>query len=90
MITADELPLAARIGWDWANDHHDLALQSADSDSVEHLRIPHTPEAVRECTNELQRRFEGRPWASASRRGLGPSSMPSASTTSSGYSRSMD
>lgn len=71
MITADELPLAARIGWDWANDHHDLALQSADSDPVEHLRIPHTPEAVRECVNELQRRFEGRPLGICIEKGAG-------------------
>jgi len=61
MISADELLLAARIGWDWADGHHDLALLPADSNRVEHIRIPHTPEALREFLGELQCRFGDQP-----------------------------
>lgn len=61
MITADQTPLAARIGLDWADGHHDLALQAADSDQIERLRIPHTPEALREFLGELRHRFGGQP-----------------------------
>lgn len=61
MISADELFLAARIGWDWADGHHDLALLPTDADRVEQVRIPHTPEALREFLGELQNRFKGRP-----------------------------
>lgn len=61
VTAADPLPLAARIGLDWADVHHELALLPAGSDQVERLRISHTPEALREFLGELQRRFEGRP-----------------------------
>jgi transposase len=59
MNTADQLPLAARIGWDWADGHHDLALLPADSGSVERIRISHTPEDLRAFLGELQRRVKG-------------------------------
>lgn len=60
-MISDSLSLAARIGLDWADGHHDLALLPAGSDQVEHIRIAHTPETLREFLGELQRRFEGRP-----------------------------
>lgn len=60
MITADQLPLAVRIGLDWANAHHDLTIQSTGSDGVERVRLPHTPEALRAFLGELRRRFGGR------------------------------
>ena len=46
MTAADQLPLAARIGLDWADGHHDLALRPAGSDRIERVRIAHTPEAL--------------------------------------------
>jgi transposase len=61
MRSADQLPLAARVGLDWADGHHDLALLPSDAEQVERLRIPHTPEALREFLGELQRRFKGQP-----------------------------
>lgn len=61
MIAPDQLPLAARIGLDWADGHHDLALLPAGSDQVERIRIAHTPEALREFLGQLQCRFDGQP-----------------------------
>jgi transposase len=61
MITADQLPLAARIGLDWADGHHDLAVLPAGSDRVERLRIAHTPEALQEFLGKLRCRFGGQP-----------------------------
>lgn len=60
MNTADQLPLAARIGWDWADGHHDLALQGAGSVRAERLRVIHTPEALQEFLVELRHRVGGR------------------------------
>lgn len=53
--------LAARIGLDWADRHHDVSLQVDGSAIVERHRIAHTPEALVEWVGELRRRFEGRP-----------------------------
>jgi transposase len=52
--------LAARIGLDWADRHHDVSLQVDGSTLVERHRIAHTPEALVEWVGELRRRFEGR------------------------------
>jgi len=62
-MTAPELSgsLAARIGLDWADGHHDMSIQAADSKAVERRRIAHTPEALTEFLGELRRRFGGRP-----------------------------
>lgn len=62
-MTASEFsrPLAARIGLDWADDHHDVSVQADGSDSVERRRIAHTPEAITEWVAGLRRRFGGRP-----------------------------
>ena len=56
-------PVAAWIGIDWADQHHDVALKEAGSDRVEHRRIGATPEAVTEWLAELRLRFGGRPVA---------------------------
>ena len=53
--------LAASLGLDWADAHHDVSLQEAGSDTVEHRRIAHTPEALKEWVAELRHRFGGRP-----------------------------
>lgn len=60
MIAADQ-PLAARIGLDWADAHHDVSLLAAGSGAVERRRILHTPETLTEWVGELRRRFGGRP-----------------------------
>jgi hypothetical protein len=41
-------PLAALIGIDWADQHHDVALQDTSTAVVERLRLPHSPEAIGE------------------------------------------
>lgn len=51
---------AAFIGIDWADDHHDLALQERDADAVERSRVAHTPEDLSEWLTELGGRFGGR------------------------------
>lgn len=51
---------AALIGIDWADDHHDVALQESGSEEVERLRIPHTPEDLSAWVRRLARRFGGR------------------------------
>jgi transposase len=53
--------LAARIGIDWADDHHDVCLQEAGSERVETSQVSHTPEALAEWLAELRQRFGGRP-----------------------------
>lgn len=52
--------LAARIGLDWADTHHDVALRVDGSSDVERRRIDHSPEALAEWVGELRRRFGGR------------------------------
>src|SRR5688500_16736637 len=58
---ADDLVLAARIGIDWADDHHDFCLQEAGSSRVETGRIPQEPRAIAEWVAGLRQRFGGRP-----------------------------
>lgn len=53
--------LAAWIGIDWADQHHDIALHPAGSEAVEEKRIRATPEALNEWIAELRRRFGGQP-----------------------------
>lgn len=55
------LELAARIGLDWADDHHDFCMQEAGSSQIESGRIPQEPHAVTEWIAQLRRRFGGRP-----------------------------
>lgn len=55
----------ARVGLDWADRKHDIALREIGSEEVEHRQIPHTPEAIAEWVAELRRRFGGRPVAIA-------------------------
>lgn len=57
-----ELPrLAAYVGIDWADDHHDIALQAADGGPVEHVRLAQTPEEVHAWIAALQARFPEAP-----------------------------
>jgi transposase len=47
---------AAWIGWDWADQNHDLFLQTAEGRS-EHVRLPHRPERLHPWLKELGQRF---------------------------------
>lgn len=55
----------ARVGIDWADRKHDVALREVGSEEVERLRLPHTPEAIGEWVADLRRRFGGQPVAVA-------------------------
>lgn len=52
--------LAAYIGLDWADDHHDVSLQEAGSSIVERGKVSQTPEALTEWIATLRQRFGGR------------------------------
>lgn len=56
----ETIVLAARIGIDWADDHHDFCLQEAGSNRIESGQIQQTPEAVAEWVAGLRQRFGGR------------------------------
>jgi len=64
--------LAAAIGIDWADDHHDVALQPAGTDELEESRLEHTPEAIGRWLAKLAVRFEGRPIGIAIETSRGP------------------
>ena len=56
-VTA-ELP-AAWIGWDWADDHHDIFLETAEG-KTEKIRLAHRPEELHRWFKELGQRFDHR------------------------------
>ncbi len=56
----DDVSLAALIGIDWADQHHDVSLQEVGTATVERSRLSHTPEALVEWLGQLRRRFDGR------------------------------
>jgi transposase len=58
----DQTPTAAWIGWDWADQHHDVFLESAEG-KTERVRLPHRPEKLHAWFQELGRRFQQRPVA---------------------------
>jgi transposase len=51
------VPLAALVGIDWADQHHDVSLQDAQTATVERRRLPHRPEAIAAWLAELRHRF---------------------------------
>lgn len=51
---------AAWIGWDWADDHHDLFLQTADG-QTQTLRLANRPDQLHDWLKSLGQRFEQRP-----------------------------
>lgn len=57
----EAIVLAARIGIDWADDHHDFCLQEAGSSRTESGRIAQDPRALAEWVAGLRQRFGGRP-----------------------------
>jgi len=64
--------LSALIGVDWADQHHDVALQETGTTRIERLRLPHTPEAIAEWLRDLRRRFGNRPVGIAVETSRGP------------------
>jgi transposase len=65
-------PLAALIGIDWADAHHDIALQVAGTTAVEQTRLTHTPNALAAWLAELAARFAGQPVGIALETSRGP------------------
>jgi len=57
----EAIVLAARIGIDWADDHHDFCLREAGSSRSESGRISQDPQALAEWVAGLRQRFGGRP-----------------------------
>lgn len=57
----ERIILAARVGIDWADDHHDVCLQEAGSGEREAARIEQDPRALAEWITGLRQRFGGRP-----------------------------
>ena len=51
--------LAALIGWDWADQSHEVRLQT-DSGELEHYRISQDPNALHEWVHKQRERFGGR------------------------------
>ena len=68
----DTVALAALIGIDWADQHHDVAVQEAGADQAEHERLPHTPEAIGSWMAALRHRFGNRPVGIAVETSRGP------------------
>jgi transposase len=66
------LELAASIGIDWADDHHDVALQITATGAVEEHRLPHTPAALTAWLAHLEQRFDGQPVGIALETSRGP------------------
>ena len=63
MNNTSPLEFAAFVGIDWADKKHDVCLQAAGCDKVEHQVLKHTPEAIDQWARTLCERFQGRPLA---------------------------
>jgi transposase len=59
MVEHSLVPLAAVIGLDWSDRHHDIALQVTGTSAVEQRRVPHDPAALTAWLAELEQRFAG-------------------------------
>jgi transposase len=57
-----ETSIAAWIGWDWADQHHDLFLEDA-AGKTERIRLSNQPEKLHAWFKELGQRFQQRPVA---------------------------
>jgi transposase len=69
---AEPIALAALIGIDWSDQHHDVSLQQAAGSQVERRRLTHSPEAIVEWIGELRTRFGGQPVGIAVETSRGP------------------
>jgi transposase len=72
MMSSPADVLAASIGIDWADDHHDIALQPTDGGSIEECRLAHSPAALTQWLATLATRFGGRPIGIALETSRGP------------------
>jgi transposase len=63
---------AAIVGWDWADQKHDLWLRPSDGSKAQHLRLEQTPEALHEWVAKMRERFGGRAVAIAIEASRGP------------------
>jgi transposase len=72
MTIASAETLAASIGIDWADDHHDIALQATGTNVIEECRLDHTPEAIATWLAGLAQRFKGQPVGVAIETSRGP------------------
>jgi transposase len=64
--------VAAYIGIDWADQHHDIALQATGDPTIEQSRLPHQPGALRAWLAQLTERFGDRSIAIALETSRGP------------------
>jgi transposase len=71
-MSRDAPQLAASIGIDWADEHHEISLQEAGSSKVERSQLRHTPDAIVEWLADLRRRFDGHPVGVAIETSRGP------------------
>lgn len=63
---------AATIGWDWADQKHDLWLRPADGSKAQHFRLEQKPEALHEWVAKMRERFGGQPLAIGIETSRGP------------------
>jgi hypothetical protein len=63
---------AARIGLDWGDRQHALALRPGDSSTLETSTLDHSAESVRAWLQQIEQRFGGRPVALALETSKGP------------------
>lgn len=69
---AEPIALAALIGIDWSDQHHDVSLQEAAGSQVERRCLTHSPAAIGEWIGELRTRFGGQPVGIAVETSRGP------------------
>lgn len=63
---------AAFVGWDWADQEHELRLREAGSDRVEEVTLGSSPEALHGWVALMQQRYQGRPVAICIETSRGP------------------
>ena len=63
---------AATVGWDWADQKHDLWLRPADGSKAQHFHLEQTPEALHAWVAKMRERFGGRPLAIGIETSRGP------------------
>ena len=54
---APDLPIGAYLGWDWADEKHDLCLRLPDQKSGDHTVIQNTPEVIHGYLRQLHQQF---------------------------------
>jgi transposase len=63
---------AAFVGWDWADEDHELRLREAGSDRIEEVTLGAGPEALHGWVAAMQQRYQGRPVAICIETSRGP------------------